>query len=258
MRTSPQQALLAAVLHSRTSGGVASSSAVLPSPSLTEFEAACAKQYAHDPWFSDPTHVEDLRQERELFFLDSRLVVPDGEGLREVCFAHAHSSAYAGHPGYLKTLKLLERSYWWPKMLSSLKESIQQCPSCQQKKSTNQKPGGLLQSLPIPPAPWSSVSMDLIASLPLTAADHTAIVGFVHRLSKMAHFVPTNDNVSAKEFARLFQHHVIRLQGCPVASVSDRGPRFTSQVFTELCACWALSKICPPLSTLNQMARLKG
>jgi hypothetical protein len=47
-----------------------------------------------------------------LFFHGTRLAVPDGSGLREICFAHAHSSAYAGHPGYLKILKLLERTYY--------------------------------------------------------------------------------------------------------------------------------------------------
>jgi hypothetical protein len=235
LKTPSQRTLLAAILRNRTSEGTANS-AVLPDHPLTEFEQSCANQYAQDPWFSDPVNIGTLTQHRDLFFHGTRLAVPDGSGLRKVCFAHAHSSAYAGHPGYLKTLKLLERTYYWPKMISSVQKWVKECPSCQRNKSTNQKPGGLLQPLPIPPAPWSSVSMDLIVSLPLTSAGHTAIVVFVDRFSKMAHFVATTDQVSAKDFALLFRHHVLRLHGCPRDLVSDRDPRFTSHFFRELCA----------------------
>jgi transposase InsO family protein len=78
--------------------------------------------------------------------------------------------------------------------------------------------------------------MDLIVSLPLTSVGHTAIVVFVDRFSKMAQFVATTDQVSAKDFALLFRHHVLRLHGCPRDLVSDRDPRFTSNIFRELCA----------------------
>jgi GTP cyclohydrolase II len=71
--------------------------------------------------------------------------------------------------------------------------------------------------------------MDLIVSLPMTTAGQTAVVVFVDRFSKMAHFVATTGQVSAKDFAHLFRHHVLRLHGCPCDLVSDRDPRFTSQ-----------------------------
>jgi hypothetical protein len=85
---------------SRVSEGAANS-AVLPDPPLTVFEQTCASQYAQDPWFSDPVNSITFTRHQDLFFQGTRLVVPDGSGLREVCFAHAHSSAYAGHPGHL-------------------------------------------------------------------------------------------------------------------------------------------------------------
>ena len=44
------------------------------------------------------------------------------------------------------------------------------CPCCQRKKSTNQKPAGLLQPLPVPTREWGSISIDLITALPETAS----------------------------------------------------------------------------------------
>ena len=97
------------------------------------------------------------------------------------------------------------------------------------------RPGGTLQSLKLPSEPWTSVSMDFIVSLPLTASGHTAILVLVDRFSKMAHSVPMTDDVNAQDTAALFMHNDIRSHGCPGEIVSDRDPRFTNNFLKELC-----------------------
>ena len=111
------------------------------------------------------------------------------------------------------------------------------CPLriCQRSKSPNDLLGGSLQPLPVPSGLWDSVSMDLITSLPLIHHGSTAIIVFVDRLSKMAHFVPIVDEASAVDCAQLFRHHVLRLHGCPRNVVSGRDPRFTSNFLAEFC-----------------------
>ena len=205
-----------------------------PTP-LTNFEQACVKHYSTDPWFSDPANTKNLSTSRGLFFNGSRLVVPDGADLRHTCLAHSHTSPYAGHGGISKTQKLLSRSYWWPNVLQSVEDFVKRCPSCQVNKASNQCPAGLLKPLPIPQGPWESVGMDLITSLPVTAAGHTAILVFIDRFSKMSHFAAITDNITAKDCATEFRHHVTRLHGCPKEIVSDRDPRFTSNFFKEFC-----------------------
>ena len=61
-------------------------------------------------------------------------------------------------------------------------------------KSTNQKPAGLLQPLPIPSSRWGSVSMDLITAPPETKSGNTAIVD---RLSKMTHLAACSTSTLA-------------------------------------------------------------
>ena len=65
---------------------------------------------------------------------------------------------------------MVQRAYWWRGMGQDVDRYVATCPSCQRNKSSNQKPAGLLQPLPIPSGPWMSVSMDFITHLPDTVA----------------------------------------------------------------------------------------
>ncbi|SOV03718.1 uncharacterized protein UDID_19310 [Ustilago sp. UG-2017a] len=95
------------------------------------------------------------------------------------------------------------------------------------------KPYGHLKSLPVPPHPWSSISMDLIEQLP-PSSDFTAILVVVDRLTKMAIFVPTTNELDAPKLAKLFLRHVYSKHGLPTSIVSDRGSEFTSHFWRSL------------------------
>ncbi|SOV09218.1 uncharacterized protein UDID_18291 [Ustilago sp. UG-2017a] len=90
-----------------------------------------------------------------------------------------------------------------------------------------------LKSLPVPPHPWSSISMDLIEQLP-PSSDFTAILVVVDRLTKMAIFVPTTNELDAPKLAKLFLCHVYSKHGLPTSIVSDRGSEFTSHFWRSL------------------------
>jgi hypothetical protein len=62
--------------------------------------------------------------------------------------------------------------------------------------------------IPVPEKPWYSVSMDLIIKLPVTTRGHDSICVFVDRLTKMVHFVPCKEKLSAKGFAELYVDNV--------------------------------------------------
>ena len=87
----------------------------------------------------------------------------------------------------------------------------------------------------VPQGPWESVSMDFITQLPKTASGYDAILVVVDRLIKMARFVPTTTDVSAKEIAALFLREVFRMFGMPQELITDRDPRFTGKFFAEVC-----------------------
>ena len=83
-------------------------------------------------------------------------------GLRKELLRETHDAKWAGHPGEERTLALLVRSYYWPKMGEDVQAYVKSCLVCQMNKTERKKATGLLQPLPIPERPWDSISMDFI------------------------------------------------------------------------------------------------
>lgn len=165
-----------------------------------------------------------------------KLYIPAVDALRTKIIAANHDTVSAGHCGMDRTYELIARFYYWPKMKELIRTYVSTCVHCQQNKASNQKPGGLLHPLPIPGKRWEHVTMDLITQLPATQAGYDAIVTFVDKLSKMAHFVPTKTTITAPELAQLFLSQVVRLHGLPKVLISDRDSKFTSDFWRTLFA----------------------
>ena len=107
------------------------------------------------------------------------------------------------------------------------------CGPCQVNKDSNQRPTGLLHTLPIPDRPWQSVGMDFIGPLPLSNGyDYLLVV--IDRLTSMVHLIPTTTKVTAGQTAWLYVKEVVRLHGVPESIVSDRDTKFTSLFWREL------------------------
>ena len=199
---------------------------------LTAFQRQCVAGYAEDPYFRDEQNLVGKTLNQGLRWVGDRLVIPDFSDLREKVIQGMHEAPYKGHTGVNKTSKAVERLYWWLTVRQDVQAFVK---TCQIMKSTNQKPAGLLQPLPVPHRRWGSVSVDLITALPETKKGNTAIVVFCDRLSKMVHIASCRIQINAVEFVELFKHEVFRLHGLPYELVSDRDTRFTSHYMREVC-----------------------
>ena len=110
---------------------------------------------------------------------------------------------------------------------------VSTCDMCLQTKSFLHPPTGELHPLPIPSAPWDTISMDFIVELPQSAA-HDSIMVVIDSITKHAHFVSTVTTISAAGAAHLFLNHVWKHHGLPRKVVSDRGPHFVAEFTWEL------------------------
>ena len=117
-----------------------------------------------------------------------RLCVPSINKLKEELLKESHESTLSAHPGSTKMYRDLKTLYWWPGMKRDIAEFVARCLTCQKVKTEHQKPGGLLQPLPIPIWKWDHITMDFIVGLPRTQRKHDAIWVIVDRLTKSAHF----------------------------------------------------------------------
>ena len=167
-----------------------------------------------------------------LLYRDGLLYVPDTPARLKVLQTH-HDSPLAGHFGVAKTLELITRNYWWPKLRPFVQDYIKTCDTCARVKTPHHLPYGKLLPLLIPAQQWQSISLDFITDLPDSDKFDSVLV-VVDRLSKMAHFIPCSKDVSADQTASLFLKHVVRLHGLPDDIVSDRGPQFVSKFWSRL------------------------
>ena len=74
-------------------------------------------------------------------------------GLRKDLLRETHDSKWAGHPGEERTLAVLARSYYWPKMGEDVQAYVKSYLVCQMDKTKMKKVVGLLQPLSIPEKP---------------------------------------------------------------------------------------------------------
>lgn len=198
------------------------------------------RAYALDKWFAEPSNTKDLITRHDLYWkqLDDGtqvLVLPDHGSLRREAITECHDSPWAGHTGRNRTLHLMQRLFWWPTMRADIDRFIGTCHPCQKNKSQTQRKAGLLQPLPIPGRRWETVSTDLITCLPSTETGYDAVVVFIDKLSKMTRIVPCKGTDGALELAQLFVDTVFRSHGLPKTLVSDRDPRFASELYREIC-----------------------
>lgn len=78
---------------------------------------------------------------------------------------------------------------------------------CLQTKASCQPLFGELHPLPIPDAPWDTISIDFIVELPKSAG-HNSIMVVVDSVTKCAHFVDMVTALSTAGTAQLYLQHV--------------------------------------------------
>ena len=70
--------------------------------------------YALDPWFKNPVNLENLALKNVIWWYQDAIVVPMVESLCNDIFIECHDTVYSRHMAISKTLKLVERNFWWP------------------------------------------------------------------------------------------------------------------------------------------------
>ncbi|KAM9960902.1 hypothetical protein ACTFIW_010062 [Dictyostelium discoideum] len=163
-----------------------------------------------------------------------KLIIIDKETIHTVIREY-HDTKYSGHHALDITYNNVRQDYYFKEMFSIIKRYIKSCATCQL--NINRKDNGILQSLEIPFEVWREISIDFL-SLPKTTyalngftveVDQVCVI--VCRLSKMVHIVPCHKTIDAQHTAQLLLNHVFRLHGYPRTIVSDRDPRFLSDIW---------------------------
>jgi hypothetical protein len=180
--------------------------------------------------------LQDCKLINDRVYYRDRLFVPPDDELRTQIIYRTHSSASGGHPGRLKTVDLVSRTFWWPNLTREVETFVQACHLCVRTKASRSSPQGYLEPLSVPFRAWSDISVDYITPLPECQRNglkykHIAVV--VCRLTKMRHLIPT-EGLTAEELANAFVSRVYCLHGTPDNIVSDRGVQFVSEFWRHI------------------------
>ena len=171
-------------------------------------------------------------------FFRNRLFIPDHLDLHLEVVHRSHSIGPAGHPGRVKTLDLLNRTYWWPGISHFTATFVKDCALCVRTKTPRSSPPGFLKPLALPARPWTDISIDYVTTLPQCCRngrtyEHVLVV--VDRLTKMRHLIPVT-SLTTDELVEGFLQFVYRLHGAPDTIISDRGSQFVSDFWRRLAS----------------------
>lgn len=200
----------------------------------SEFTRRIMDAYSTDAWFTYPKNLAKVVKSGDMYLRGTAIAVPNDAEARRHCLYLAHDSPLSGHPGRSRTLQLLSRWFWWPRMAADVEAYVRQCHSCQTIKYSTRKPQGLLRPLPIPDGVWDVVTIDFITGLPETTSGNDQIIAYTDKLTKMVHFTATIKTITAPELAAIFCRDIVRLHGMPIRIVSDRDKLFTSTFWKSL------------------------
>lgn len=120
-----------------------------------------------------------------IYYKDRIYLVPCSQ-LKERIMQVAHDSPLIGHPGFLKTYRVVRERFSLQGLKGDVLKHVRECVDFQRNKVELSHPVDLLQPLPIPERKWESISMDFITGLP-AAQGQDCIYVVVDRLTKFAH-----------------------------------------------------------------------
>lgn len=168
---------------------------------------------------------EELSSVQGVLTRGEKVVLPEKLKLRAIQAAHM------GHAGISRTLQMLRKCYWWPKMSEDVETFVKACAVCiQHEKSwTVRKP--TVQPIEWPTEPWSKVGIDISGphyNLPIDMRYALVMLDY-HSRWPVVSFVP---QVSSGTVIKFLKKSFME-EGLPKELVSDNGPQFVSREFTR-------------------------
>ncbi|MBW0587178.1 hypothetical protein O181_126893 [Austropuccinia psidii MF-1] len=146
-----------------------------------------------------------------------------------------HDSVSAGHLSKDRTLEKVKTCSWWPNWNKDVIEYCQTCDRCQKANRAAGKKFGMMIQIQEPKSPWEIVHMDWVTALPPGGdRSYNACLVLVDRYSKNPMFLPCHKDDTAMDTAIMIWNKVISHTGLFQNIISDRDPKFTSALWTNL------------------------
>ncbi|MBW0584386.1 hypothetical protein O181_124101, partial [Austropuccinia psidii MF-1] len=146
-----------------------------------------------------------------------------------------HDSPFSGHLSEDRTREKVKTCIWWPMWHKDVSEYFKTTDRCQKaNKSTGKRLGNMIK-IQEPRRPWEIVHMDWVTGLPPGGdRSYNACLVIVDRFSKTPIFLPCHKDDTAMDTDLLIWDRVVSWTGIFTNIISDRDPKFTSALWTNL------------------------
>ena len=141
----------------------------------------------------------------------------------------AHDTPLSIHPGSTNMYQDIRQRYWWANMKQDIARYVFECDVCRRVKTKHQRPARTPQPISIPEWKWDKMEMDFVTGFPRSQKGHDAIFVVIDRFSKVAHFLPIKEIISASQLADLYVSRIFSLHSIPLEISLDCGSLFTSR-----------------------------
>ena len=175
---------------------------------------------------------------------DGRLIyhVDKTTGVKRLCIPQAvvkdildiaHSAS--GHLGFARCYERVSSSWYIRGLTRCLRDYLKHCPECLVYQTRRHAPYGSMQPIYSPPIPFHTLTIDFILALPLTPEGLDSAMSVTSKFSKRNTNAPSKTTWKALEWATaLLERLQLGDWGLPKVIISDRDPKFLSELWTSL------------------------
>ncbi|MBW0508652.1 hypothetical protein O181_048367 [Austropuccinia psidii MF-1] len=134
-----------------------------------------------------------------------------------------------------RTMERIKTCAWWPSWRKYFIVYCHSCDRCQKANKATVKRFGLMIHIQEPSTPWEVAHMDWVTAFPPGGdKSYNACLVIVDRYSKTPIFLPCQKDDTAIDTVLLIWNRVISHTSLFKKIISDRDPKFTSVLWTNL------------------------
>ena len=183
---------------------------------------------------------DELTVQDGIVLRGDRIVIPFS--LRKLVKQKVH----AGHKGVNSCIRRARDLVYWPGISKEIRQFVESCESCARHATKQQQETLYLH--PVPDRPWAKVGTDIFT---IHGRNYLVTVDYFSNFYEID-FLP--DTVADTVISKL-KYHFAR-HGIPDVLISDNGPQYTAESFTEFARKWEFchERISPGHSQANGAA----
>lgn len=136
------------------------------------------------------------------------------------------------HLGREKTLALVRKKYFWPKMVEDVASYIRKCSVCRQSKPANQSQMPEPGNQRITNKPFQIIALDFIQSLPRSKDGHAHLLVIMDLFSKLCLLTPVK-RITVSLVVKILEQSWLRRYSVPEFIITDNASTFLSREFKE-------------------------